>query len=47
MLGSALVSIALLYLFRDLPKLFGASEHVVLITKTVFGLWYLFYLRIY
>lgn len=33
MLGSALVSIALLYLFRDLPKLFGASEHVVSITK--------------
>ncbi|BCA97723.1 Multidrug resistance protein NorM [Acinetobacter baumannii] len=33
MLCSALVSIALLYLFRDLPKLFGASEHVVSITK--------------
>ncbi|NUE92956.1 MATE family efflux transporter [Acinetobacter seifertii] len=33
MLCSALVSIGLLYLFRDLPKLFGASEHVVSITK--------------
>ncbi|WP_249441660.1 MATE family efflux transporter, partial [Acinetobacter baumannii] len=29
MLCSALVRIALLYLFRDLPHLFVASEHVV------------------
>lgn len=33
MLCSALISIGLLYLFRDLPKLFGASEHVISITK--------------
>ena len=47
MLCSALLSIGLLYLFRDYQNYLVHLNMLCQLLKTVFGFWYLFYLPIY